>query len=59
MFREVKMKNDKLHNIKSTGYKTPDNYFENFEVTLLEQLKENKLIKDIDTSGFFSTRCIF
>lgn len=46
------MKNDKLHNIKSTGYKTPDNYFENFEVTLLEQLKENKLIKDIDTSGF-------
>lgn len=46
------MKNNKLNSITSTGFKTPDNYFESFDAKLKERLTEKKLIKDIDTSGF-------
>lgn len=34
------MKNNNLHNIKSSGFKTPDNYFESFNETLLPKLKD-------------------
>lgn len=46
------MEKKKLHHIKSTGFKTPDNYFESFDAKLKERLTEKELIKDIDTSGF-------
>ena len=46
------MKNKKLHSIKSTGFKTPDNYFESFDAKLKERLAEKELIKEIDASGF-------
>ena len=46
------MKKDKLHNIKSTGFKTPDNYFEDFENTFFENLESKTAIKDIEDDGF-------
>ena len=46
------MKKDKLHNIKSTGFKTPDNYFESFEDKLYERLTKKESIKGIENSGF-------
>ena len=46
------MKNKQLHNIKSTGFKTPDNYFESFDESLFLKLSENELTSKIDSSGF-------
>ncbi|MBV7268622.1 hypothetical protein [Winogradskyella luteola] len=46
------MKKDKLHNIKKTGYKTPDNYFESFENRFFERLSEGKSVEDIKDSGY-------
>ncbi|WP_100612633.1 hypothetical protein [Confluentibacter lentus] len=39
---------DTLKNIKNTGFKIPDNYFEGIEDTVLSQMK----LKSIDGSGF-------
>lgn len=46
------MKKNKLHNIKSTGFKTPDNYFESFEDKLFDRLTVQKSIKDIEEPGY-------
>ena len=46
------MENKKLHHIKSSGFRTPKNYFESFDSKLKERLTEKKLIKNIDTPGF-------
>ena len=46
------MKKDKLHNIKSTGFKTPDNYFEDFENAFFENLESKTALKDIEETGF-------
>lgn len=46
------MKKDKLHNIKSNGFKTPDNYFESFEDRFFESLNDNKVIDGIVDAGF-------
>ncbi|WP_296386295.1 hypothetical protein [Winogradskyella sp.] len=46
------MKKDKLHKVKSTGFKTPDHYFESFEDKLFDRLNENNSIENIETSGF-------
>ncbi|WP_422108003.1 hypothetical protein [Winogradskyella sp.] len=46
------MKNDKLHKIKSTGFKTPDNYFESFDDELFERIKDEKSIGGIEDTGF-------
>lgn len=46
------MKKNKLHNIKSPGFKTPDNYFESFEDKLFERLNENESIEGIETHGY-------
>ena len=46
------MKKDKLHNIKSTGFKTPDNYFDNFEDKLFERLSDESPFSDIKKPGF-------
>lgn len=45
------MKNNKL-NIKSTGFKTPDNYFEKFEDKLFDRLSEKESIEGVDSTGF-------
>ncbi len=50
--QEQTMKNDKLHNIKSTGFKTPDQYFDSFEDKLFERLDQEKQIQGVDESGF-------
>ena len=46
------MKNKDLHNIKSSGFKTPDNYFESFDDRLFDRLQDEKKIEDIEQSGF-------
>ncbi|NJN28883.1 MAG: hypothetical protein HC819_24405, partial [Cyclobacteriaceae bacterium] len=40
---------NKLHNIKETGFKVPDNYFESLEETILNDVK---LKEKIAHSGF-------
>ncbi|SDR95065.1 hypothetical protein [Winogradskyella sediminis] len=46
------MKNSNLHNVITSGFKTPDNYFESFEADLLERLNEKEVIKASEVSGF-------
>ncbi|WOD44301.1 hypothetical protein [Hwangdonia lutea] len=46
------MKNKNLHNMKSSGFKTPDNYFESFDDKLLAKLKAQNKLDDIKTTGF-------
>lgn len=46
------MKKDKLHNVNSTGFKTPDNYFDSFENKLFERLDKKESIEGINESGF-------
>jgi hypothetical protein len=46
------MKTNKLHNIKSTGFKTPDDYFDTFEDHLFQRLEEKESIAGIETSGY-------
>ena len=46
------MKNNKLHIIKKTGFKTPDNYFELFEAKLKEELVEKETIQNIESTGY-------
>ncbi|GAA3654183.1 hypothetical protein [Flavivirga jejuensis] len=43
------MKQKKLHNIKETGFKVPDNYFNNLEDVILSHAKLKKMSSD---SGF-------
>jgi hypothetical protein len=46
------MKNEKLNTIKSTGFKTPDNYFESLEDCIYSKMLEDKLPSINDSSGF-------
>ena len=46
------MKNKKLHQIKSSGFKAPDGYFESFDELLLNKLKSNHTLKESKDSGF-------
>ena len=46
------MKKDKLHTIKSSGYKAPEAYFKTFDAKLLERLDEKVNIDGIETSGY-------
>lgn len=43
------MKNDNLNNIKNSGFKIPDNYFQDFEENILSKVKLKSLTED---SGF-------
>ncbi len=43
------MKDNKLHNIKNTGFKAPDNYFDTLEDRLFT---EAKLKANVNSSGF-------
>lgn len=46
------MKNNKLHNIKSSGFKEPDGYLESFDELLMNKLKENHSLKGLQNTGF-------
>lgn len=46
------MENDKLKHIKSTGFKTPDGYFDSLEAKLNARLANEERIQDIDNAGF-------
>ena len=46
------MKKEKIHNIKSSGFKAPEDYLENFEDRLFERFKTKETIDDINDSGF-------
>ena len=46
------MKKEKLHNIKSSGFKTPENYFDSIEDKFFEGLKVEESIKGLNDSGF-------
>lgn len=46
------MKHKDLHNIKSSGFETPDNYFDTFDDRLFDRLQEDKTIEGVDQSGF-------
>ena len=46
------MKNEKLHNIKSTGYKTPDDYFESFDEKIFSKLNIESPLDSIKETGF-------
>lgn len=46
------MKEKKLEHIKSSGFKTPDNYFESLDAKLLARLSEKNSLEEIKSSGF-------
>lgn len=46
------MENNNLHHIKSSGFKTPDNYFESFDEKLLNKLHSKNHLESITDSGF-------
>ncbi|MFD1064216.1 hypothetical protein ACFQ1Q_13250 [Winogradskyella litorisediminis] len=46
------MKNEKLHNIKETGFKTPEDYFESFDDKLLQRLETKSILDNIKDEGF-------
>ncbi|WP_299123750.1 hypothetical protein [uncultured Winogradskyella sp.] len=53
------MKKDKLHNIKSTGFKTPEKYFASFDEKIFEHISEKKFIEEIETSGYSTPKNYF
>ncbi|MDY2587741.1 hypothetical protein [Winogradskyella aquimaris] len=46
------MKKEKLHNIKSNGFKVPDNYFDTVEDAFFNRLNKKDSIEGIITTGF-------
>jgi hypothetical protein len=46
------MNKNNLHHIKSTGFKTPQNYFESFDDQIFNVLKKENQLEAIKTSGF-------
>ena len=46
------MKKNKLHNINSTGFKTPEHYFDTFEDRLFDRIEQEDIIQGIEETGF-------
>ena len=46
------MKKENIHNITSSGFKTPANYFESLDAQILERLADKEMISGIDNPGF-------
>lgn len=46
------MKKNKLNNIKATGFKTPENYFESFEAKLLDRIVDKQKLEGLSKTGF-------
>lgn len=53
------MEKNKLHTIKSTGFKTPDAYFDAFETDFFERLNEKTPISGIENTGFTVPKAYF
>ena len=53
------MKNDKLHNIRSTGFETPEHYFDTFEDKLFERLEDKESISGVETTGYAAPKDYF
>lgn len=52
MSRNKEMKNKKLHNIKSAGFKTPNDYFESFDEIIFSKLNTKSPLDSIKETGF-------
>lgn len=46
------MKNKKIHNIKSTGFKLPNDYFESFDDKVISKLNTESPLDSIKETGF-------
>lgn len=46
------MKKEKIHNITSSGFKTPEHYFDSFEAELLKRIDNDMSISTIKSTGF-------
>lgn len=46
------MKDEKIHNITSSGYKAPKHYFDSVEESILNKLNQNGDIEDIKDTGY-------
>ena len=46
------MKKNNLHNVTSSGFKTPNNYFESFEADLFDRLNEKEEFNFSENAGF-------
>lgn len=46
------MKKENRHNIKDSGFKTPDNYFESLDAQILERISEKEIVSATEDSGF-------
>ena len=46
------MKKNNLHNVESSGFKTPNNYFESFEADLFDRLNEKEEFNFSENAGF-------
>lgn len=46
------MKKSQLHNIKDSGFKIPDSYFDTFEQRLFDKMAVQKDLAEMDGSGF-------
>ena len=53
------MKKENIHNIKSSGFKTPDNYFESINDQILERLNDKEIISASETTGFMVPKDYF
>lgn len=46
------MKNKNLYNIKSTGFKTPEDYFESLEDAVFSKMNEQQIASKVTSTGF-------
>jgi len=46
------MKNEKLHNIKTAGFKTPNDYFDSVEDSVFSKLNEPQILENTESPGF-------
>lgn len=53
------MKGDKLKNIKSSGFKVPDNYFKSFDDKMIKKIEEETILEKHMKSGFKSPEGFF
>lgn len=53
------MKDKKVHNIKKTGFKTPDTYFESIENRVITELNKDISLDKINDNGFKTSNNYF
>ncbi|SHH42578.1 hypothetical protein [Winogradskyella jejuensis] len=53
------MKKDKLHNINSSGFKAPKDYFESFDEKLMQRLENETSFSKVESPGFKTPEAYF